>query len=186
MLAPADEKGFTLVEAMVAMVVLAIGILGVIIMQTRAVTANASASSRTSGTGVAISVLETLKELPFGDPNLVETHATIALMPNTPAAALALASPNIHRLDAATLATMPMLANVYRIGGTPADPQVTTIGAGASAGSHTYQIAWAVVDNDLPGGEVPSKTIKLYQVWGTAMGGGSSEITTVKYNNVAL
>lgn len=180
MFSPANKKGFTLVEVMVAIVVLAIGVIGVMAMQTRAVIANASASSRTTGTGVAISVLETLKALPFSDPNLVETHATLALTPQTAAAAMADAA--IRRLDAATLATMPMLTNVYRIAG----GAVTTIGAGTSAGSHTYQIAWAVVDNELPGGEIPSKTIRLYQTWGTAMGGGSSEMTTVKYNNAGL
>lgn len=180
MFAADNEKGFTLIEAMVATVVLAIGILGVVIMQTRAVTANASASSRTIGTGVAISVMETLQELPFTDANLVQTHATVAQMPTSAAAAAADAA--CRQLNAATLATMSMLTNVYRV----ADGQVTTIGAGASAGSHLYTISWAVVDNVLPGGEIPSKTIRVYQTWGTAMGGGTSEITTVKYNNVVL
>lgn len=180
-----DEKGFTLIEAMVAMVVLAIGILGVVIMQTRAVNANASAFSRTSGTGVAISVLETLKEMPFDDANLQQTHAAANLLPNTAAAAMADAQ--VRRLDAARLATLPpMLRNVYRIGGTVANPVLTAIGAGASAGSQTYQVAWAVFDNVLPGGEIPSKTIRVYQIWTTAMGGGTSIMTTVKYNNIAL
>lgn len=179
MLLPANEKGFTLVEAMVATVVLAIGILGVVIMQTRAVSANASAFSRTSGTGVGISVLETLQDLPSADASLVSTHAALNLMPATAAAALA--DVNIRRLNAGTLATMPMLSNVYRIVGTAANPLVTTIGAGTSAGANTYQVCWAVVDNSLPGAEVPSKTIRVYQTWGSAMGGGTSVITTVKY-----
>jgi len=182
MLASANENGFTLIEAMVAMVVLAIGILGVVIMQTRAVSANASAFSRTTGTGVGISVLETLQDLPSADASLVFTHNDVNLMPTTAAAAFVLVPPTIHRLDAATLATMPMLNNVYRIVGTAANPLVTTIGAGASAGANTYQICWAVVDNILPGGEIPSKTIRVYQTWGSAMGGGTSVITTVKYN----
>ncbi|MBU2539089.1 MAG: prepilin-type N-terminal cleavage/methylation domain-containing protein [Proteobacteria bacterium] len=182
---PANEKGFTLIEAMVAMVVLAIGILGVVIMQTRAVSANASAFSRTSGTGVGISVLETLQQMPFNDPNLQQTHAAANLLPNTAAAAMADAQ--VRRLNAVTLATMsPMLTNVYRVSGPVANPVLTTIGAGASAGSHTYQVAWAVFDNALPGGEVPSKIIRVYQVWTAAMGGGTSIMTTVKYNNIAL
>lgn len=182
MLLPINEKGFTLIEAMVATVVLAIGILGVVVMQTRAVSANASAFSRTAGTGLGISVLETLQELPSADASLVLTHNTVNLMPTTAPAAFALAFPNIHRLDAVTLGTMPMLNNVYRVVGPAADPLVTTIGAGTSAGANTYQICWAVVDNILPGGEIPSKTIRVYQTWGSALGGGTSVITTVKYN----
>lgn len=180
MFAADNEKGFTLVEAMVATVVLAIGILGVVIMQTRAVGANASASSRTTGTGVAISLMETLKNLPFTDANLTQTHATVALLPANAAAAAADAA--CRQLNAASLAAMPMLANVYQVAG----GQVTTIGAGASAGRHAYTIFWAVVDNVLPGGEIPSKTIRVYQTWGTALGGGTSEITTIKYNNIVL
>lgn len=180
MFAADNEKGFTLVEAMVATVVLAIGILGVVIMQTRAVGANASASSRTTGTGVAISVMETLKDLPFTDANLTQTHASVALMPAD--ARTAATDAACRQFNAATMAAIPMLANVYRVAG----GQVTTIGAGASAGSQSYAIYWAVVDNVLPGLEVPSKTIRVYQTWGTAIGGGTSEITTIKYNNIVL
>lgn len=172
----ANEKGFTLIEAMVATVVLAIGILGVVAMQTRAVTANASAFSRTTGTGVGISVLEAIKELPSADASLTQTHGTAALLPTTVDAALALAPPAIHRLDAATLLAMPMLNNAYRIVGTAANPLVTAIGAGASADANTYQICWAVVDNAASG----IKTIRVYQTWASAMGRGTSIITTAK------
>jgi type IV pilus modification protein PilV len=181
MLLPVNEKGFTLVEAMVATMVLAIGILGVIIMQTRAVSANASAFSRTAGTGLGISVLEALHALPSTDASLAPTHGAVNLMPTTVPAALADA--NIRRLNAATLATLPMLSNVYRVVGTAADPLVTTIvgGGGAkSAGANTYQVCWAVVDNVLPSGQIPSKTIRVYQTWGSALGGGTAVITTVK------
>lgn len=181
MFSSANEKGFTLVEAMVAMVVLAIGILGVVIMQTRAVNANASAFSRTAGTGVGISVMETLQNLPSTDASLTATHNALNLLPNTAAAGLA--DPNVRRLNAATLAGMPMLSNMYRIVGTAANPLVTTIGAGTSSSANTYQVGWAVVDNVLPSGDTPSKTIRVYQAWTAAgMSGGTAVITTVKYN----
>ena len=179
MLVHANEKGFTLIEAMVAMVVLSIGILGVVIMQTRAVNANASAYCRTGATGVGISVMETFQALPSADASLVQTHAAANLLPNTVTAAMA--DPNIRRLNAATLAAMPMLNNVYRVVGTVANPLVTPIvgaGGAASARAVSYQIGWAVVDN----APTSSKTIRVYQAWTTAMGGGTSQITTVKYN----
>ena len=179
MKAPANEKGFTLIEAMVAMVVLAIGILGVVVMQTRAVNSNASAYSRTGATGVGISVMETLQSLPSADASLIQTHAVAGLLPNTVTAAMA--DPNVRRMNAATLATMPTLNNVYRIVGTVADPLVTPIvgaGGAASARAISYRIGWAVVDN----AATNSKTIRVYQGWTTPMGSGTSQVTTIKYN----
>lgn len=172
----AGEKGFSLIEVMVAMVVLAVGILGLISMQTQSINANSSAFSRTGANGVAISVLETLRELPTSDPNLLATHA---VMPNTPGGsggtATMIADPAMRRLTAVSLAALPMLANVYQMAGT----DLVERGVGLSAGRYTHQLAWAVVDN-VVGGKTASKTIRLYLTWTGAMGGGTFELTAIK------
>lgn len=188
----ANEKGFTLVEALVATMVLAIGIVSLMVMQGRAVSANASAFSRTSAGGVAIAVLETMKALPFDDPNLTATHATIALMPDPTRNDwnnLVWNDPNVRLLTAASLAAMPMpmLANEFQMAGANLTDRVVVVGAASSAGSHTYQLGWAVVNNAVVGvAATPSKTIRVYLTWPGAMGAGTSVITTVKYNNITL
>ena len=53
----ANQKGVTLIEAMVAMVLLSIGIVAVAAMQTRAIGASGAAFERTGANGVALSVL---------------------------------------------------------------------------------------------------------------------------------
>lgn len=184
---PGNEKGFTLVEALVATMVLAIGILSLMTMQSRAVSANASAFSRTSAGGVAIAVLETLKELDFSDTRLSATHPTLAAMPNPPSNNdwnnTVWNDANLRPMTAATLAAVPMLANEFQMSGAnQLTSRVVGAGATSSAGSHAYRLGWAVVDN-VTGTNVPSKTIRVYLAWPGAMGASAAIFTTVKYNN---
>lgn len=172
-IALANERGFTLIEAMVAIVVMAIGILGVMWMQSSAVNANSSAFYRTSATGVSISIMEALKNLPFDDPNLTATGAGNGVLVN---------DANAHTLTAAILAAIPMLNNSYQLVGT----NLVARGAGASAGRHAYRVSWAVVNN-VTDGDVSSKTIRLYLSWTSVMGPGTADnLTAVKYNNIKL
>ena len=159
----ANQKGVTLIEAMVAMVLLSIGIVAVAAMQTRAIGASGAAFERTGANGVALSVLETLKALPFDDANLVAT-------------------PSLTSVGART----------YTAAGLPELQTVLDVPAGAAAGTVvdnsglTYQLSWAVQDTILPTGENPCKTVRVFMTWASPFGQNRLVMTSVKYRNITL
>ena len=159
----ANQKGVTLIEAMVAMVLLSIGIVAVAAMQTRAIGASGAAFERTGANGVALSVLETLKALPFDDANLVAT-------------------PSLTSVGART----------YTAAGLPELQTVLDVPAGAAAGTVvdnsglTYQLSWAVQDTILPTGENPCKTVRVFMTWASPFGQNRLVMTAVKYRNISL
>jgi type IV pilus modification protein PilV len=62
-----DEKGFTLIEVLVAMGLFAAGIMAVISMQTATVRTNSLARNSTEATTIASDLLERLNSLPYND-----------------------------------------------------------------------------------------------------------------------
>ncbi|WAC06331.1 MAG: prepilin-type N-terminal cleavage/methylation domain-containing protein [Thermodesulfobacteriota bacterium] len=66
------EKGFTLVELMIAVVVLAIGILGLIGLQVAAMNGNLSANKMTTAMTLAQDEIEQLKRLPLTNGALTD------------------------------------------------------------------------------------------------------------------
>lgn len=160
----AGQKGFTIIEAMVAIVILSIGILAVAAMQGRAIGASGAAFERTGANGVALSVLETLKSLPFDNANLV---ATGSLDNNA-------------------------LSKTYTAAGFPELQALLTVPAGAAAGTVadnsglTYQLSWAVQDTILATGENPCKTVRVFMTWASPVGQNRLVMTAVKYRNISL
>ena len=69
------EKGFTLIELMIAMIVLGIGILALIQMQVAAMSGNLSANQMTIATTLAQDEIEQLKRLALSDAALTDTNA---------------------------------------------------------------------------------------------------------------
>jgi len=65
-----SESGFTLVEALVAIVILAVGLIAVTNLLVVAATSNTTANHSTAATAIASRVLDTLKALPYDDPGL--------------------------------------------------------------------------------------------------------------------
>ena len=64
------EKGFTIIEVIIAISVLTVGILAVSSMQVSAIRGNAFASRQTEGTTIALDRLEKLMSLSYGDTDL--------------------------------------------------------------------------------------------------------------------
>jgi len=64
------SEGFTLLEVMIALVILAVGLLGLAALQLVAVKSNAFSSEMTYATMLAQQHAEVLKSLPFTDGNL--------------------------------------------------------------------------------------------------------------------
>jgi type IV pilus assembly protein PilV len=68
-----NKKGFTLIEVLIGLVILAIGLLGIAGMQVSSVKGNFSSSNLTEATYIAKDRLEFLKNLPFSDGQLSTT-----------------------------------------------------------------------------------------------------------------
>jgi len=64
------SEGFTLLEVMIALVILSVGLLGLAALQLVAVKSNAFSSEMTYATMLAQQHTEVLKSLPFADANL--------------------------------------------------------------------------------------------------------------------
>jgi len=72
-----NQQGFSLIEAMIAMVILSVGLLAVALMQIGAMKGNTNALSRTDGVAMAQSVMDTLRTLPLNDLLLVDNGSAI-------------------------------------------------------------------------------------------------------------
>ncbi|MDY6838023.1 MAG: prepilin-type N-terminal cleavage/methylation domain-containing protein [Thermodesulfobacteriota bacterium] len=73
-----DEEGFSLIEVMVAMAVLAIGILAVAAMQIKSVKGNALANDQARAVALAEERLESLMLIPYIDPSTGVLHTLLA------------------------------------------------------------------------------------------------------------
>jgi type IV pilus assembly protein PilV len=63
-----NDAGFTIIEVVIAMSILAVGLLGVAAMQTSAIQVNSAAGQMTTRMNWAQDKMEELKALPFSDP----------------------------------------------------------------------------------------------------------------------
>jgi len=70
------NKGFTLLEVMIAMAILAVGLLAIAGMQIIAIRANAQSREVTEAITLATRHLDYLKSLPYNDPALDDTEET--------------------------------------------------------------------------------------------------------------
>ena len=75
---PAGEAGFTLVEALCAIVILAFGLIAITNLLLVASTSNTTANLSTAATTLAAQQLENLKAIPFADANAIPTAALAA------------------------------------------------------------------------------------------------------------
>jgi len=65
-----DERGFSLIEVMIALAIFSIGILGVASMQILSVNYNSHARRTTEGTSLGVERMERLMTLPYADADL--------------------------------------------------------------------------------------------------------------------
>ncbi|MDZ7581379.1 MAG: prepilin-type N-terminal cleavage/methylation domain-containing protein [Deltaproteobacteria bacterium] len=65
-----NQRGFTLIEVLIAMAIFAIGILSLAGLQVTYIGGNASAQMQTEATALGAQVIENLKSLPFDAPEL--------------------------------------------------------------------------------------------------------------------
>jgi type IV pilus assembly protein PilV len=167
------RDGFTLVEVMIAMVVMTIGILAVAQMQVRAINQNSNAFDRTRANNVALAVLEELKRLPFNDAALAAGGGDLDAGRAPQGAA-----PTPGNADHLFIpANFPGLTNSFTVNG-------NTI---VDGNGRRYQLFYNVLRPTITIGTdtfTPTCTIRLFVYWNTPMGQSFVELTTVKYNNV--
>ncbi len=70
-----DDRGFTLIEVMIAIMVLAIGLIGAAVMQVSAVNTNANAFHMTRATSIGLDQIENLMSLDATDSLLDDNNA---------------------------------------------------------------------------------------------------------------
>ena len=175
-----DQRGATLVEAMIAIAILTIGILAVMVMQVSAINFSSSAMNRSEANSVALALLETLKELPFDNANLNQSTATLVELSGveTDQQLQALIDANkVHTLIAANLPKMQPFVQ------TPAGAAAGTV---VDRAGISYQLAWAVQNHVLATGENLDKTIWVFMHWRSPAGQNRLRMTTLKYSNVPL
>lgn len=73
-----QQDGFSLLEVLIALVILAIGLLAIAQMQITAIKGNAYGSEMTSASSLASNTIERLMGLPFNDVNLTIYNAWLA------------------------------------------------------------------------------------------------------------
>ncbi len=167
-------KGFTLVEAMIALLILTIGILGVSTMQTGTIKANSTANARSEANNVGMTFVEVLQQIPYD--------------------ALVLADSNNNKItgldDAVGDADYGVVSADFqddkvfenlRMAYTVTDDSTHTL---SDARGKRYQVYWNIADQSLSGGS--GKIIRLFVNWSTPMGPNSLVVTAVKYKNIAL
>ncbi len=161
-----SQKGSTLIEAMIAIVILTIGIMAAMGMQIRAMGASSAALNRTDANNVAASLLEIFKALPFDDAILAQT----------------VASPNALVDDATTAkytaAALPRMV--------PFVASVPVAGTIVDRSGITYNLSWAVQDRVLSATNTPNKIIRVFMTWNSVIGQQRLEMTTIKYKNIQL
>lgn len=135
-----NQKGFSLIEAMIAMMILTIGLLAVGLMQVSAMKGNTNALSRTDGVAFAQSVMDRLRALPMSDALLTDTDGGVNLNAGM---ATGGGDPN------------PAVAD---------HPPTLLYGANPITGMNgqSYTIFWNVTDNTPVTG---AKTLRVFVYW---------------------
>lgn len=130
-----NQRGFSLVEALVAMVLLSIGLLGAGLMQIGSMKANTNAAGRTFGVGLAQSVMDDLRSRPLDDALLADT------------------GDRGNDLDDGMAAS----------GGNPVPADADqSMGQITASDGRDYTIFWNVAEDEPVNG---AKTLKLYVYW---------------------
>ena len=180
LLSPLNQQGATLIEAMIAIAILTIGILTVMVMQVSAINNSSSAMNRSEANGVALALLETLKELPFDDANLTATTATLAELEAVTTRAQLQALIDGGKVATFTAAGLPAMQPFVQV------PAAAAAGTVVDRAGVNYQLAWAVQDQVIAGGVTLDKTIWVFMHWNSPMGQNRLRMTTLKYSNVPL
>jgi type IV pilus assembly protein PilV len=161
-----NDKGFSLIEALIALVILAIGLLAIGLMQIGAMKANTNALGRTDGVAVAQSELDRLRSLPLDDADLQDGGGT---------------NNGIAGLDDGIAAGNSIPNGV----GSDSGPKTIT-----GSNGQTYRVFWNVAINDDDGDgdleDTESRTVRVFVYWEDQKFGLNRTITTTTLGGLYL
>jgi type IV pilus assembly protein PilV len=147
-----NQKGFSLIEALVAMVLLSVGLLAAGLLQIGGIKANANAAGRTFGVGLAQSIMDDLRSQPIDDEGL-----------------LADTGDRGNDLDDGRATS----------GGNPvpddADQKMGSTGQVTGSDGRTYTVFWNVAKDKPVAG---TKTVRLFVYWNDSQFGLNKVVTT--------
>jgi prepilin-type N-terminal cleavage/methylation domain-containing protein len=166
-----SQRGFTLIEIMIAISVFTIGILGVGMMQMKAISANNEAFNRDHAGTIAQAYLEELYQLDFIDTNLEDTTGD-----------------GLGGLDeGANPGGIPVPANAdhSNIALSLSYPIVNNLVVGPNGNS--FNVFWNIADTDTPDSAYTQyKIIRVHTYWTLKNVTRHSTVSTVKYNDTEL
>lgn len=170
---PRDERGFTLLEAVVAMSILAAGILTVCMMQVSAMRASATAYDRTEANSIATALIESFQSLPYDDSLLDDTADGGDLPSNADDTCR-------HYVKNASKKLDRIMRNMIDV------PSGAEAGVVEDKSGTRYNLSWAVQEETAQvDGQSKSirKTIRVFMDWKTPMGTNHLDFITSKYPN---
>ena len=179
---PGDQRGFTLLEALVAISILSIGILAVCIMQTGAMRASNTAYNRSEASGIATALVECFQSLPYKELKataiLDEENGQKQYLPATASSGEKDDYTYYVKGDSSKLDKM--MSRLI----TPLDEEGKVQGGSGAL----YTLKWAVQEErGTVQGETQSirKNIRVFMNWETPSGENRLEYNAAKYPNMA-
>lgn len=184
-----NEKGFALLEVMIALAILTIGLLGVMMMQINAINSNSSSMHRTDANAIARSFIDRLRILQSSAtsgtviPSLTVTNANDQTADNSgklnngysPGYGSPDPTKADHQLAAATGAGNQQIGLSALF---PVSVYTFSKGLLIDNSGRSYQVFWNVDDDPWPGsGSKPYRTVRIFLYWNTAMGTRHLEYT---------
>ena len=162
------QAGMTLIELLIAMTVLAIGMGGILIMITAAMSANSSTRNDTTSTMLAQMVLEEATGTPAGSPTVFDCQGNAWVINGTPAAA-----PGNGALLTAATGDINWIGQTYAAA--PAGYKMQYVECGAGNKQSTYEVRWNITT--LGAGPAELVTVSSRQIgWSNAAGGQKAGI----------
>lgn len=179
-----NDNGFTLLEAMIALLILSVGIIGAALMQMQAIRGNDNGMGRTKANDIGLAVMEELRRLPFDDAR--------ACPAGTPAVFSVAGLNSGSNIGGAAVA--PALAgHIVSLVDFPNFPASYTFSAATNTlvddSGRSYQVFWnSNLDAFGTGAATqPACVINLFVYWQSPLGGLQHlQYTTYKYKNIKI